>query len=174
MVWRLLRNFSRDFRKRYIFFLAFVWLLGLLSGIGFSDLAGDSLFSMMRGAAKSSVSIVSLLSISLLPFLFSALTVYIHSFGLLAALCFIKGCLFAFVSMGLLITFESAGWLLGILMMFSDLCCLVPLWWCWLRILSGSTDRSFQPAVGGGVMAACIVCFDYLYVLPFLAKLVEY
>lgn len=174
MVWLLRRNFKTEFRKRYLFFLAFIWLLGLLSGVGFSSLAGHSFFSLMRGAAFRPVSIVSLLSVSLLPFLFSAVTVYIRSFGLLAVLCFIKGCLFAFVSMGIFAAFESAGWLLRILMMFSNLFCLLPLWWCWIRILSGAPKGSFSPVVGGGLMAAGIVCYDYLYVLPFLAKLVEY
>ena len=174
MAWRLHWNFLLEFRKRNIFFLAFVWLSGLVSGVGFSNLAGDSFLSMMRGAAVSSVSIVSLLSISLLPFLISAFSVYMHSFGLLAGLCFIKGCLFAFISMGVFTAFGSGGWLIRILMMFSDLCCLLPLWLCWLRILSGSFQGSFRPVVRGGLMAVGIVCFDYLYVLPFLAKLVEY
>ena len=174
MAWFLHRNIPQNFRKIYIFFLAFVWLCGLLCGVGFSNLAGDPYLSMMRIAPSGSVSIVSLLSVSLLPFLFSAFAVYIHSFGLLAGLCFIKGCLFAFVSMGLFLAYDSAGWLLRLLMMFSDLCCLVPLWWCWLHILRHAGHGSFRPVLICGAVAVSIVGLDYLYVLPLLARLAEH
>ena len=170
----LQRNFHRQFRKRHLFLLAFIWLTGLLCGVGLSGLAGDSYFSLMRSASTCPVSIVSLLSISLLPFLLSGFYVYLHSFGFLAGLCFIKGCLFAFVSMGLFLSYDSAGWLLRLLMMFSDLCCLVPLWRCWVQLLFRSDRGSLKPVFLGSLLAAGIVSLDYLYVLPLLAKLVEY
>lgn len=174
MAWISHRNIPQNFRKLSIFFLAFIWLSGLLCGIGFSNLAGDSFLSLMRIAPSGSVSIVSLLCVSLLPFLFSAFAVYIHSFGVIAGLCFIKGCLFAFVSMGLFLAYDSAGWLLRLLMMFSDLCCLVPLWRCWLHILSRADHGSFRAVGICASIAASVVSLDYLYVLPLLAKLVEH
>jgi len=167
-------NFPRHFRKRYLFLLAFVWLFGLLCGVGFSGFAGDSYVSLMRSASACSVSIVSLLSVSLLPFLLSAFFVYLHSFAFICGLCFMKGCLFVFVSMGLYLSYGSAGWLLRLLMMFIDLCCLVPLWWCWLHFLSDSDSGLLKPVFTGGLIAGGIVCLDYLCVLPVLAKLVEY
>ena len=141
---RLLRwTYSQNLRKYDNILLAFIWLLGLCCGVVFCRRMQIPLFPMMHGVESCSVSIVCLLSVSLLPFLFSFFAVYIGSYRLLMLLCYIKGCLFAFLSMGILLAYGSAGWLLRLLIMFSDLGCLVPLWWYWLRCREGS----FRPAI---------------------------
>lgn len=163
-----------DSRKSNTIFLAFIWVCGLFFGVNLSDSAGSDFVSLMRGASRCSVSIVCLLSVSLLPFFFSAFAVYIRSFRFLAALCFIKGCLFAFISAGIFLAFKDAGWLLRLLMMFSDLFCLVPLWWCWISLITGGPQGRFGPVWKGSLVALGIVCLDFCFVSPFLAKLVEY
>ena len=163
-----------DYRKRYIVYLAFIWIFGLIFGVNLSFAAGPDFLSLMRGASGCSVSIVCLLSVSLLPFLFSAVAVYIRSMPFLAVLCFIKGFLFAFVSAGIFTAFKSAGWLVRILMMFSDLGCLVPLWWCWISCVSGRCRNSVYPVLQSSLLALCIISLDYVYVSPLLEKLVEF
>ena len=169
----LQRIFSQHLRKYHNIFLAFIWLLGLHCGISVFRISQISFFPLMRGAEDCSVSIVGLLSVSLLPFLFSALAVYIRSFPLLGLLCFIKSSLFAFVSMGLFSTYDSAGWLLRLLMMFSDLCSLVPLWWCWIRSSDTVSVGSFRPVVMASFAVTVIVCLDFYYISPLLVKLLE-
>ena len=143
-------------------------------GIELSVYAGDSFLSLMRSASLRSVSIVNLLLITLLPFLFSALIVYIRGVRLLAGLCFIKGLSFAFVSGGLLAAYGDAGWLIQGLYMFSDVFTLIPLWWCWLQLYGEGSILGRKCLMIGGIVAGCIVFLDYLYVSPFLAKLFEY
>lgn len=161
-------------RKSYRIFLAFIWICGLVFGALLSEYAGVSFYSLMRGAVCGSVSIVCLASVSLLPFLFSAYAVYIHSYRFLAVLCFIKGCLFAFVSIGVWIAFESCGWLIRLLCMFSDICCLVPLWWCWLACADCQLRTGLRSIVIGASIAAGIISLDYFFILPFWARLVEF
>ena len=59
-------------RKYCFLFLAFCWIAGLVSGASACLAAGDSLNSLMRGAAARPVSIVSLLGVTMFPFLLSA------------------------------------------------------------------------------------------------------
>lgn len=172
---RFLHRFSpHHSRKYHIIFLAFVWVFGLFCGVGLSHCAGDSFPSLMRRTALSSVSIVNLLTVSLLPFLFSAFAVYIHSYAFLAALCFIKGCLFAFVSSGIFLAFDSAGWLIRLLLMFSDLACLIPLWWFWISYFHDRRRGSYAMLIKCGMIAVLIVSLDYLYVSPLLVKLIDF
>jgi len=166
--------FPQQSRKYHNIFLAFVWLLGLNCGIALFRMSQTTSFSLMHGVFDCSVSIVGLLSVSLLPFLFSAFAVYIRSYLFLVVLCFIKSCLFAFVSMGLICTYTSAGWLIRLLMMFSDICSLVPLWWCWIRSSSNVPFDSYRSVVIASFAAVIISCLDYYLVSPILVKLLEF
>ena len=165
---------SRISRKYSIFFLAFLWVLGFLFGLDMAQCAGDSYFLLMRGAFVGAVSIVNLLIVSLLPFLLSAIAVYIHSYPLLAVLCFIKSFSFAFVSSGVLFAGDRGGWLIRILFMFSDLFSMVLLWICWIVCAKKQVSGGFCAILLCGFITVCIVFLDYVYVSPFLAGLFEF
>ena len=160
-------------RKYRTIFLAFCWIVGLAFGIELSFTAGDSFLYLMRGS-YGSVSIVHLLLITLLPFLFSGMILYIPSPSLLYGLCLIKGLCFGFVSAGCLLAWGSAGWLVRLLLMFSDFLSLVPLWWCWLSCHPFRVQRNNASVVVSALIAACIVCLDYFCVSPIFAKVFEY
>lgn len=82
------RNMPAWWRKYCFLFLAFCWIAGLLSGASACLAAGDSLNSLMRGAAARPVSIVSLLGVTMFPFLLSAFAVYISEPWLLLIVSF--------------------------------------------------------------------------------------
>ena len=160
-------------RKCNTIFLAFSWIVGLYCGIELSCFAGNSFFSLMRGASSSSVSIVNLLLITLLPFLISGLIMYIRSTILMHLLCYIKGLTFGFVSAGFFSAWGSAGWLIRYFLMFSDFLSLVPLWWSWITAQIHS-KTSFRPVLIGTLIAGCIVCLDFFCISPIAARLFEY
>ncbi len=167
----LLRNSAPNSRKYHILFLAFIWCLGLWCGIGSCFYAGEPIISLMRMAAGRPVSIVSLLSIALLPFLFSFIFVYLRSWHLLSALCYFKAVLFGFVSAGVYMAFGEAGWLVWLMMMFSDLLCLIPLWWYWISC----TGNLFRPTPYFGVCLAAvalIIALDYQFIAPCLVRVI--
>ena len=166
-------TFPQDSRKYRNIFLAFIWLIGLYCGITSFNLMQISSFPMMRGVQRYSVSIVSLLSVSLLPFLFSFLFVYIRSFPFLVLLCYIKGFLFSFVSLGIWLAYGGAGWLVRLLVMFSDLCCMVPLWWCWIRCTEQDPAGALRPLGIALIAVTSIVCFDFYCISPILVRLLE-
>lgn len=105
------RNMPAWWRKYCFLFLAFCWIAGLLSGTSACLAAGDSLNSLMRGAAARPVSIVSLLGVTMFPFLLSAFAVYISEPWLLLIVSFGDAFVLSFVSLGVMRCGGSAGWL---------------------------------------------------------------
>lgn len=161
-------------RKMSTVFLAFSWLAGLVSGIFAFSAAGDTFLPLMRSCLYGSVSIISLLCVTILPFLFSTLAVYVSEPWLLLAVSFGKAFLFSLIAVGISVSFGSAGWLMRLLLMFSDFCVLPLLYWFWLRHISG------QRVFNGFEIAAVLSLFvligsvDYCVISPFLASLISF
>lgn len=160
-------------RRGCRFFLACSWLSGLVCGILVSLSAGSLLVSLMRSTLYVPVSIVGLLCVTILPFLFSALAVFLSRPGLLLPICFAKAFLLAFVSVGILRAFGSAGWLLRWLLLFGD-CASVPvLYWFWLRYISGNRPLCGWEAISMLSLGLLIGSVNYSVISPFLVRLIE-
>lgn len=158
-------------RKAGTVCLALFWSAGLFAGFIFYRNTGNSSVSLMCGALNCAVSIVSLLSVILLPFLLSAFAVYFSRPYLLLVIAFVKAFSLAFVSAGLNTAFGAAGWLAQLLLMFSD-CCTVPiLWLYWLRY----GEKSCKFSLKGTFCTIFVVCmvgfFDFYFVSPIPAML---
>lgn len=163
----------RSFRKDSVAFLAFLWTAGLIFGTVTSFYAGNSVFSLMCGALYSPVSIVRLLSAMLLPLLFSAFAVYFSGAWLLIPIIFLKGFSYAYLAFGILSSFGSAGWLIQLLLIFSDTLMLPVLWIYWLRVLKdGQHDLLIRtiPAVSAALL---IGSFDISVISPLLAQILS-
>lgn len=158
-------------RRTYGPILALIWASGLGCGIFCWFLADSSLFSLMRSALSCSVSIVSLLSVTALPFLLSALVVFFSCHGLLFVISFGKGFLFSFVSMGTLACFGCAGWLVQLLLCFSDLVSLPILYWFWLRCFRYPEDGFHCIGLLTAALLFLISSLDYCLIAPFLADM---
>ena len=149
--------------------LAVFWIVGLICGIFLFLYAGTPVVSLMRRILCSSVSIVSLFGIGLIPFLFTAYAVIFSGQWLIFAICFCKACLLGFVSAGIWFTFASAGWLLWSLLLFSGSVLSADLYFLWLRVLSADRICWFS-AVSVAFLAVGIA---ERIISPFLACLIE-
>ena len=169
----ILRRFIVSFlRNRAVVLLTIIWLFGLLLGAIIAVASGDTFFLLMRTAASSRVSIVGLIACSYLPFLFSAYAVYIGKFQLLYLCCFFKALLFALCACASLFAYDSAGWLVRILLQFSDILLLPVLCWFAIRQISGlnTLKRDFSLCTACFVVAGSL---DYCVVSPFLVLLID-
>ncbi len=154
-------------------FLAFFWFSGLLLGaLSFSD-AGICNTSWMLGASNGTVSIVSLLCVNILPFLFSAFAVYIFRPFLLWIICFWKGFQFSFVSLGVLCCYPDSGWLVRWFLMFSDIFSLPLLFWFWHKHISDSGSYTGAEVFLFMSIFVLIVSIDYCYISTFLSDLLN-
>ena len=149
-------------------FLAVCWSGGLLSGI---LVFGQVRVALMAPGMLSQVSPGNLIMANLLPFLFSAFAVYIQQSKLILPIAFLKGCLFSFVSMGVMASFGSAGWLVRFLLMFSDLLLTVLLYFYWLGHISGFRRFSVLRSGGLAAVVALVASVDYYWVAPLLGRI---
>lgn len=154
------------------FVLAVSVFLGHFLGVCFSLCASSSFLSMMRMAVSSPVSIVSLLSAILLPFLISAVAVYLDRPVLLLPVAFVKAFCFSWVGLGVLSYFGSAGWLIWFLLMFSDCCSLPVLYWYWRRHIRENSSFDWSVSILVLSILVLIGAFDYCFISPFLANII--
>lgn len=152
--------------------LALCWCLGLLLGI-LAASASDDLVSMMRRSLSCPVSIPGLLAATVLPFLLSAYAVSLSEPWLLLPICMVKAFGFGFCAFGVSLAFGSAGWLVRLLFLFSDVCVIPVLFFYWLRHIRGDAARSYRDLVCCLIAAVAIGAMDLYFVSPFLVKLIE-
>lgn len=164
--------FSFVIKYRSILILIACWLFGLSLAIILASVFEESFLLLMRTAVSVRVSIVGLFTVSYLPFLFSAFAVYIRKPKLIMIVLFIKAFMFVFCGLSCVAAFPSAGWLVRILLQFSDFLLLPALCLFALRQITGcgnlKKDLSFCTALF--VIAGSL---DYCVVSPFLVMLID-
>lgn len=159
-------------RRARRFLLASFWLIGLIAGTVFSFLTGELFDSQMLGAVWCAVSIVGLLYVTLLPFLLSALAVFLSQTWALYVLAFGKAFLVGVV--GLCIQSAcSGGWLLRWLLCFGSLAGLPALYWYWLNHIGTPRAFSFPQTALTVSLAGILGSIDYFIIAPLLARLIH-
>ena len=167
----LLHENTHRSRRPAVFLLALAFLSGLLVGCVIQLSAEFDSLSWMRGMADAPVTIVGLLSVVFLPFLFSAFAVYASQRWLLFPIAFCKALSFALAACGISIAYGSAGWLMRFLLMFTDILSLPLLAFFWLRYSGGGRRLSLYSVFTYFAAAACIGSIDFFVISPFLAGL---
>ncbi len=158
-------------RKLSTIILAFCWFAGLLTGCFFADHAGNIHVSLMRRAVSSSVTIAGLVVV-LLPFLFSALAVCLSKTWLFLPICFLKSFQFAYLGGLVNISFGNAGWLIRLLLLFTDGWVIPVLLWIWFRWIGAGGRQAVRQIAVCAVFCAVVWSIDYFVVSPFLGMLI--
>ena len=164
-------DLSVSLRKWGNLVLALSFISGIFFGVFSFRIAGYSLHSLMNRAVRCPVSIVSLLIPFGVPFLFSALAVYLCIPGVLPAICFGKVFMLSFVSCAVLDTFQGSGWLIHSLFLFSDLCYLILLYLYWMRHISGCGKFSKVEVLCFLSVAIMFSWIDFYVIYPFFRGL---
>lgn len=166
-------DFPYVWRKGCSLVLAFFWIAGWVCGIWTSRSADFFFLSQMRGACLGAVSIVSVLLVSFLPFLFSALAVSCHRTFLLLFVAFWKAFLSGYVSFGLVQAFPVSGWLLRPMLLFSEIASLPLLYGYWRKHLCGRVRPSGWETAAYLSVFFLIGSIDFRIISPFLASLID-
>lgn len=128
---------------------------------------------MMLGSVSGAVSIVSLLSVTVLPFLLSASAVFSSCRWLLLPIAFFRAFLLSYVGMGIYGCFGSAGWLFRLLLCFSELFSTPLLYWFWLRCCDPDRGRIAPQGALTGALCLLIGSVDYCLISPQLRSLIN-
>ena len=156
-------------RKYDTSILACSWTFGLV--FGFCAVTAGSFSPAIYHAADLTPSFFSIISVLLLPVIISLLALYAGWRWVIFPLAFLKALSFAYVGWSVVISFGSAGWLIRLLLMFSD-CAAVPLlWWFWNKALTSEFDALVPAAVAAVLTILGIGIMDYGVISPFLANL---
>ena len=156
-------------RKYAVPYLASSWILGLILGIWAARYADFDLSGLQDSFRYYTP--ISILSVALFPVLISVLVVFIERSWLLPVIGFLKAFGFAYVSSLLTRNFGSAGWLIQLLVMFSDCISLPFLWWFWCRLLKSAQQISFSGILPVTLVAIAIGALDFRVISPFLSTL---
>ena len=164
-----LRHVQKQNERVCVLALCVVFSAGL--GVLFSATAGNSYFLLMRGAARSSVSIVGSVLTVWIPFLVSAFLIVHSKLWLVYLICGIRIFSLASACYATHCSFGTAAWLIQGMLHFSQLC-LTPvlIWLILLRITRGYSHRIVIYCI---IFAAMIGMINYCLISPFLANLIE-
>jgi len=119
--------------KLRLAFLALIWFAGFGAGLMIYRSAQTVLVSVMLGASHSTLSIVGLLLMILLPILITVIAVHDSKPALLYVLCFLKAVLYSVAVLSVYGTYGSSGWLVQFLLMFTENCTMACLWLLWIH-----------------------------------------
>lgn len=153
--------------------MAVVWVLGLICGAGCGFHWDASLIPLMRGCLYDAVSIVCVFSLLCLPFMISLLASFWNARGLIYLTAFGKAFLYSFVSLGIFFSFGAAGWLVHLMLMFSEVCSLPVLYWFWTYCLEHRQGPSSLEVFSFLSLFFLIASLNSSYVMPFLASLIS-
>ncbi len=156
----------------HIWFLAALWIFGLLFGIYYASKDNDTT-QLLTSALQSQQSFFKLLFVLLLPIAASLLAISFSLRGaiylLAAGKAFACGyCLFCVAA-----TFGSGSWLVRLLFLFSDTCLSVLLLWLWCRHLGSKRKTLAKDTLVCTVIAISAGLIDFLLFSPFLRVLIK-
>ena len=158
-----------QWRRVSLYVLAFIWCFGLFLGTLFASQSDTPLSFMMRLAADSPVSVVTLMAGAVLPFLLTACAVWISKPQFILLICFLKGFIYAFCAHGSAMAFGAAFWIFRLLLLFTDHFTVVMLMWFWVRNISGFRDTAFRDLFISVLTVFAAGLVDICLISPFLA-----
>ena len=161
------RPLALIFRKAGIWILALFWIFGLVLHPASGITADLSFFLMLR---RSSVSIVSLLSVLMLPFLLSSFAFSVKAPWLVCLIAMFKGFCLGYNQQLMINCFGSASWLIYFLYLFSDVLTMPVLWYFWSSCLKGS-GFSMKNLLKSLVWVFVFTLVDTYFIGPYLSVL---
>jgi len=150
--------------------LTFLWAVGLLCGC-YCAACADNIASLMRACCDAGVSIVGLLTVPFLPFLISAIAVYCSALPVLYLTGFCKSFLLGFCVCAVSTGFPGGGWLMCLLLLFTDLLTVPGLFLFQFRCLSGCKGI-LQQGLWTALWFVAVCIADYLWVVPLLRDII--
>lgn len=164
-------SFAKVPRKRKLLILAFCWIFAIGIGYILARSVREIPVSLMSRIVREPVSIVGLAVILFLPVIFSAIAVRFSASWFIFLISFLKGVCYGFCICQLLIAYHDASWLISALVMFSDSCMLIPLFFYWIRHIDGTRLCLWRDTIALLIVATVVGCIDYIVISPFILRL---
>ena len=165
---------KRNFQRYHRCILIVCWLSGLFAGYYFGIKTPDSVFALMRTSLSERVSIVWVFCALLLPLILSYTALRFSVPLLLLPLVFLKAYGFGYTLCCVIRAFGSAGWLMGTLCLFADVCSAILLLWFLLKYTKWENRRTLCDLTICISALITLGIFDYFVISPFTRSLLKY
>ena len=151
--------------------LAFLWGIGFVCGCTCAA-STDIFVSLMRACCVAGVSIVGLFFVPFLPFLISAAAVY-YSAPLIVYLTGLwKSFLFGFCICAVWFCFSGGGWLVSLLLLFTDVLTVPTLFWFQCHAVINPGKTTFKCGILAILWFAAVSAVDYFWIVPLLRDII--
>ena len=154
--------------KVRLFFLVFSWCLSFAMGTLFPKAIFDTTVSLVRVLPLCRSSIIVPLLISILPLCITVVAVRFAIPILIYATAAIKGVAFGYCLCSVMLVFGSAGWLVFLLLAFSDITLTVILLWLWSTHFSDHNNLLKKGYAIYCISTVVLKFIDFAIVSPFL------
>ena len=149
--------------------LALCWICGLTGGVFYSLSTIDSYFTLMRMLPYQHVSIVGVVGV-----LFSFFVINLSAYRLFARyflymIVLTKAFVFGFCMCCVNLFYGTAGWLIYLLVSFSEICTAVPFIWLSLRSFTDARRALMRKSLNCLVLHFAVYIIDICCVSPYLA-----
>ena len=151
--------------------LVVLWTIGFICGVSCAACA-DNLSSLMRACCDVGVSIVGLFFVPFFPFLISAAAVYCSAPLILYLTGLCKSFLVGFCICAVHSGFADGGWLVSLLLLFTDIFTAPVLFWFQLRWVSGDGKYIVRDGVLALAWFAAVSAVDHFWILPLLREII--
>ena len=159
------------FRKLYPLVLAFFSCASFSFGVYTASISGPAVFSLVRSAVSGQVSIMRMVLVVVLPFLVSAVAVLLSKAFLLLFLILLKSCFYGFFIYAVCVEFPNAGWLVCMLLLFTDAAVLLCTHFFALRHRWSFSDSAVKELLLLFVLCLGVGFLDATVISPFLTML---
>ena len=159
-------------RNNRLFFIAFLWCLSISTGYIMAFVSKGEVVRLFFAIGNGSSSVIGLFFATIFPFLLSAVVVSLGALNCIFLLLFVKGVAVGLFSAGLLFSFSSAGWIVCLLLSFSEMFGLVPMLWFWISSFmqdsKASVRRTFLRCM---CVLLALVFVDIVFISPLALSL---
>ena len=145
-----------------------VWCCGLVWGCSIYE---PSYLSLMHCAVSEPVSIIGVFACVYLPLIITYFSFLTDKPAALMVVCFIKAASCCFSGQLVFRYFDSAGWLIRLLFLFSDSINLLILLYLWIHHLGGKSSELKRDLLIAAFFCTVITIVDLFVVDPFLKGL---
>ena len=165
------RHLIASDRRSCKLMLTVLWVFGFVCG-SFCAAGADNLVSLMRACCDAGVSIVGLFFIPFFPFLISAAAVYCSAPLIMYLTGLTKAFLIGFCFFAVYSGFTGGGWLVCLLLMFTDLLTAPALFRFQYRAMCGSARSVCWDGILTLLWFAVVTVVDRLWIVPLLKEII--
>lgn len=147
-----------------------LWTLGLISGALAGSFRAADYYPLMRRVVLAPVSVVSLFICVILPFAVTIVAGFWDKPWFVYVLSTLKAFSFSYTGSICLICFGVSGWLVRVLLLFTQIATAPALWYIWLFNCQRKKELTFFSFSFLLLYLASIVLLDYYLIAPYLAE----